>query len=70
MENFISWKSSKVQNADKTGFLVLYVNAYGEIRPLILDANTLDDAKDMIRIRGITCVFYIKKLSAIIRKEG
>lgn len=66
--DYISYRSAKVQKADKTGFLVLYINAYGEIRPLILDANTLDDAKDMIRIRGITNVFFIKKLSTIIKK--
>ena len=67
-KEFISWKAARVRNADKTGFLVLYINSYGEIRPLILDANTLDDAKDMIRIRGITDVFYIKKLSVLINK--
>lgn len=66
--DYISYRSAKVKNADKTGFLVLYINAYGEIRPLILDANTLGDAKDMIRIRGITNVFFIKKLSTIIKK--
>lgn len=66
--DYISHRSAKVQNADKTGFLVLYINAYGEIRPLILDANTQDDAKDMLRIRGITNVFFIKKLSTIIKK--
>ena len=65
----ISKRSSKVQNANWQGFLILYINAYGEIRPMILDASTRDDVKDIINIRGIKNVFYIKKLSAII-KEG
>lgn len=68
-ESFISRRSSKVQNSNWQGFLILYVNAYGEIRPMILDASTRDDVKAIINIRGIKNVFYIKKLSAII-KEG
>ena len=65
-ELIISKRSAKVKNANWSGFLVLYINTYGEIRPMILDAPTEDDVKAILRLREIKNVFYIRKLSAII----
>lgn len=53
---------------DISGYLIVYINDYNEIRPMIIDCNTKEDLQLIVRLRGIKNVLYTKSLREIVKK--
>ena len=52
---------------DISGFLIVYINDYNEIRPMIIECNTKEDLQLIIRLRDIKNVIYTKPLKEIVK---
>lgn len=55
-------------DVNRQGYLILYINPYHEIRPMIIDASNKDELKTIVDIRGIKNVIYIKSLNEVVTK--